>query len=180
MPICNNCNDEFPLYIKIDGKVRNLCKRKYCLSCSPFGKHNTRSIGQILQSECGICKKKLEDNRRTRCNYCSVKLRRARIKLAAINLLGGKCVACGWDKDPWVLQFHHKDDNKEFGLSEKMNISWEKMKKEALKCELLCANCHAMKHCSKNEKSFIEALMDYDGDLDLGKFGSLDWNKNVK
>lgn len=42
--ICKNCNKEFPNRKEIDGKMRSLTKRKYCLECSPFGQNNTRQL----------------------------------------------------------------------------------------------------------------------------------------
>lgn len=44
MPVCVNCGATYPLRVQIDGKVRNLGSRRYCLGCSPFGVHNTRRI----------------------------------------------------------------------------------------------------------------------------------------
>ena len=124
-----------------------------------------------MKGICELCSKPAKWKNGSRCNYCCVKIRRARIKLAAVNLLGGVCQICGWNKDPYVLEFHHKDDNKEFGLAQKMNISWEKMKTEALKCELLCSNCHQQKHSTRHDPKFHAAVIDYKGELDLGEFG---------
>lgn len=74
--------------------------------------------------------------------------RRRRIKQKAVEYLGGKCVRCGYNKCVAALQFHHKDiTKKEFGISAKGIIrSWERIKVELDKCELLCANCHAEEH----------------------------------
>lgn len=44
MPTCQNCHAHFPNSLAIDGKVRILNRRRYCLTCSPFGRHNTRRI----------------------------------------------------------------------------------------------------------------------------------------
>jgi len=41
MPFCRKCNEKFPNRTIIDGKTHNLSSRKFCLNCSPFGKHNT-------------------------------------------------------------------------------------------------------------------------------------------
>jgi hypothetical protein len=41
---CVNCSEQFPTKVKIDGKVRVLNARKYCLTCSPFGAHNTQPL----------------------------------------------------------------------------------------------------------------------------------------
>ena len=44
MPYCRNCGAHFPNRLTIEGKVRVLCNRMYCLGCSPWGKHNTRKL----------------------------------------------------------------------------------------------------------------------------------------
>lgn len=71
--------------------------------------------------------------------------RRAKIKL--IHYLGGKCIRCGYDKNvPSAYDFHHRDPNaKEFGISGK-TLSFEKLKREADKCDLLCCRCHMELH----------------------------------
>lgn len=48
MPTCKLCNDKFPTKITIDGKVRNLQTRKYCLNCSPFGCGNTKKLEKVF------------------------------------------------------------------------------------------------------------------------------------
>lgn len=165
---CLLCHTNFERYVFIEGKKRNLQNRKYCLNCTPFGKHNNKQLHLIKKNcTCEICGKAYKKNGK-RCGYCCVKIRRARIKLAGIQLLGGKCVMCGWDKYIWALDFHHKDD-KHFNISKKQNISWEKMKSEMQKCELLCANCHREKHCTKNDSVFLKYVFDYEGPLDLWK-----------
>lgn len=129
---------------------------------------------------CKICKKKVEGKRK-QCGYCDVKIRRARIKLAGIQLLGGKCLMCGYNKNLWVLEFHHKDDNKSFDVSRMQNLSWHKMKEEILKCELLCANCHRGIHTTRNNDIFLDAVFDYTGDLDLGNvYGRTKKSKQLK
>ena len=42
MRTCLKCGLDFPIIQKIEGKKRNLSNRKFCLQCSPFGKHNTK------------------------------------------------------------------------------------------------------------------------------------------
>lgn len=61
---------------------------------------------------------------------------------------GGKCCICGYQKCIGALDLHHRNENeKEFGLSARgMTRSWEKIKEEADKCVLLCANCHREIH----------------------------------
>jgi len=52
---------------------------------------------------------------------------------------------CGYDAYIGALQFHHLDPaQKSFGLSSQgFTRSLERMRQEAKKCVLLCANCHA-------------------------------------
>jgi len=61
---------------------------------------------------------------------------------------GGKCSICGYNKCVWALDLHHRDNSiKEFGLSVRgLTRSWEKIKLEADKCVLVCANCHREIH----------------------------------
>lgn len=66
---------------------------------------------------------------------------------------GGKCKICGYNKYVGAFDLHHcKDSPKEFGLSVRgLTRSWEKIKKEANKCILLCANCHREVHGGKTQ-----------------------------
>lgn len=78
----------------------------------------------------------------------AVAKRRRKLKLLAIEHLGGKCSRCGYDRCVQALSFHHKNPNdKLFGISAKgITRSWASVQKEIDKCELLCANCHMEIH----------------------------------
>ncbi len=78
------------------------------------------------------------------CRATSVIRRRARIRLEIITEAGGRCSMCGYDRHPAALQFHHMDPaSKAFTLCNGDTRSLERMRAEAAKCVLLCANCHA-------------------------------------
>jgi len=80
-------------------------------------------------------------------NYKRVKEHRHRIKIKAINYLGGKCKICSYDRCPTALEFHHIDEqNKRFSISNNLNKAWNKIKDELNKCILVCANCHREIH----------------------------------
>jgi hypothetical protein len=79
-------------------------------------------------------------------NKHHVTMHRRRTKRRAVELLGGRCVRCGYDKCDKALNFHHPDDNKAFGISEASCGSWDRLVEELSKCVLLCANCHAEVH----------------------------------
>lgn len=68
-----------------------------------------------------------------------------------INLKGGKCIKCGYNRCIFALDFHHRDPlNKQFNLSS-INLSknLEVLKKEVDKCDVLCSNCHRELHYCK-------------------------------
>lgn len=118
---------------------------------------------------CKLCNnelKKYDVRNRTRCGSCNTKIRRFRAKAAAIKLLGGKCVKCGWNGNQAAMQFHHLDPNKkDFIIGNVANKSWDSLKTEMQKCILLCANCHMIEHSTKNNAKFLEEALNYKGRL---------------
>jgi transposase-like protein len=79
-----------------------------------------------------------------RCRTAAVVRRRARVRAALIEEAGGRCVLCGYDGHPAALQFHHLDRaTKAFTICDGTTRSMARMREEARKCVLLCANCHA-------------------------------------
>ncbi len=81
-------------------------------------------------------------------NYVHVKNFRAKKKQKLLNLFGGKCCICGYDKCPRNLHFHHVNPSeKSFILSSGVkDYGIEKSIEEAKKCILVCANCHGEIH----------------------------------
>ena len=78
--------------------------------------------------------------------------RRTSRKITLINMFGGKCSICGYNKCIAALQFHHIDPStKKHQLSMRQTgqMSWDDILEEAKKCQLLCANCHAELHYAK-------------------------------
>jgi hypothetical protein len=160
---CQKCHAHFDNWIKLNGKLRNLSSRKYCLKCSPFNAHNTRKIHfstDIIEDEkltkriCRTCKKqknitefyyiKTKKAFQYWCKECNKKASLERIqenKRKCIKYKGGKCVICGYFKCDGALDFHHIG-KKEFGIGEVKSRSFDNMKKELDKCILVCKNCH--------------------------------------
>lgn len=77
-------------------------------------------------------------------NVAAVTKRRKKLKAMAVELKGGKCNLCGYNRCIGALEFHHLiPSQKEFALSMKgLTRSWEKIQQELEKTILLCANCH--------------------------------------
>lgn len=160
MKICDKCGSSFKNWQKIDGKYRCLKSRKYCLICSPFNKHNTKNLSsKVRVSPSGLLAKKCLwhlCNELTFTKFCSKKCsskywtntRRQNYKMKIVELLGGKCSACGYNKSLKALHCHHViPSEKLFNISsESYRRSWDLVLKEMTKCILLCANCHAEIH----------------------------------
>lgn len=67
---------------------------------------------------------------------------RKNYKQRLLDVFGGECYVCGYNRSPLALEFHHKDKStKEFNISEQRG-GFTKHLKEAIKCVLLCSNCH--------------------------------------
>lgn len=162
MPICNKCNATFPNHLKIDGKERNLQTRKFCLDCSPFGKHNTKNLvlDQSVRT-CPRCKQICppEDfyTRRNKpgtsvyckpCTSAQAVERQRKFKEDCVAYKGGKCEICGYNRCIAALEFHHMDPKlKDFSVSSKKFHSLnEVIKAELDKCQLCCATCHREIH----------------------------------
>jgi transposase-like protein len=88
-----------------------------------------------------------ESQTQYRCATCvieAVSLRRRVVTEVLIAEAGGRCLICGYDRNLAALQFHHVDPTtKSFTLRNGDTRSLERMRAEAAKCVLLCANCHA-------------------------------------
>jgi transposase len=80
-----------------------------------------------------------------RCQAASVARRRRAVRQIVIEEAGGRCVSCGYGDYLGALQFHHLNPGaKEFALSAQgLTRSLARVREEAKKCVLLCANCHA-------------------------------------
>ena len=158
--ICKKCNEKFPYQIKIDNKIRNLGSRKYCLDCSPFGKHNTISLekdqSKKVCRDCMVEKDiseyylKSDGYTYCYCKKCTIHRRKKYLhknKRDAIEYKGGKCKHCSYSKCDAALEFHHTDPTKkDFSISKHRGASIKSIKPELDKCILLCANCHREEH----------------------------------
>jgi len=73
--------------------------------------------------------------------------RRWRIKRTIVEMMGGKCSICGYNKCINALEFHHKGKEKDAAIFELIkNSSEQNVLKEVQRCILVCANCHREAH----------------------------------
>lgn len=147
MKKCKKCQGRIPSTIVIEGKRRNLSKRKFCLDCSKFGSHNTKPIDPD-SIKVSRNYSTFTDEQKIR-NQLSVWKKGINRKQMLVDMKGGKCEKCGYNKCLRALTFHHREsDKKSFTLDTRCmrGTKWEKIVKEAEKCELLCFNCHMEHH----------------------------------
>src|SRR5438552_3021537 len=126
----------------IAGQMRVLSSRRFCVSCSPFGGHNSSP-------------RPLVDARVRRLESWAAysKRRRPEIKARLIAERGGRCEDCGYDRLARALEFHHLDPRtKAFTLAGFLG-SIERARLEADKCSLVCANCHRVRHTQAKTES---------------------------
>ena len=83
-----------------------------------------------------------------RCRNDHVIERRRNVKIQLIEEFGVKCTICGYSKCKGSLVFHHTEPTqKEFSISRRgRTSSIDILRKEAMKCQLVCANCHGDLH----------------------------------
>jgi len=177
MPTCAKCDSPFPNVVEIDGKPRNLQRRKHCLVCSPFGARNTRKLGAAGDgrgsysytdwegdtkscSKCGTTKPVSEfylygkgpkkGKPHSWCKQClrdGVKDAQRKLKAEAIAYKGGVCADCGEMPHPAAMAFHHRDPGaKDFSIARARTRTLAAVRGELDKCDLLCHNCHAIRH----------------------------------
>lgn len=132
------------IYFQVNNKI--LRTEKYCPKCKV-----TKPIDQFYQrtnrNECGGY-----------CKNCSNDVTAERIVAVKIKMIiykGGRCEDCGLrleDSHYCVFDFHHINPNDKNPKFKRIKYQkWEVIKMEIDKCELLCSNCHRIKHITNGE-----------------------------
>lgn len=102
--------------------------RKYII---PIGKYSTTE--------------EQHENRKKNISKNVVKWRQDK-KIKLVEYKGGCCQNCGYKKSNSALEFHHINPiEKDFTIAGK-SYSYERLKKEADKCIMICSNCHIEIH----------------------------------
>jgi hypothetical protein len=86
-------------------------------------------------------------------NSEAVKRAQKRKKMEMVELFGGKCTLCGYDKCIDALEFHHLDENTKEQNPSYIVMRWSKNRAmvELEKCILVCANCHRELHAKVHD-----------------------------
>ncbi len=87
---------------------------------------------------------------RSWCKKCLLSHQHTRFKARkkkAVELFGGCCGICGYNKNLAALDFHHIDPNTKESLWGRFSKrKWSSVLLELNKCVLLCKNCHMEHH----------------------------------
>lgn len=68
------------------------------------------------------------------------------------------CADCGSFYPYYVMQFDHRDgSDKVLDISRMVLMSWAKIESEILKCDLVCANCHAVRTYNRSVAELVKA-----------------------
>lgn len=166
MKNCQNCGKEIPTRVVVDGVVKYIYRRNYCLDCRPYGygqpvdRYRTKQGSQ--EKRCKTCERWLPlsefglkagrgDNTHLspdchECNSDRVAQKRQDLKQWVVQYAGGKCEDCGLsDQHESVYEFHHLDPtSKDVSMN---NVYSRSVAKRLIsQCVLLCANCHRLRH----------------------------------
>ena len=73
--------------------------------------------------------------------------RRTNWRLAGMIKMASGCIDCGYAAHAEALQFDHTSDDKKGNVSDliRSDYSWTTIVNEINKCEVRCANCHAVR-----------------------------------
>lgn len=146
MKICE-CGNKIPSTKTIDGKKRNLRNRTQCLTCLPFGqpRYRKKNKKELLNYNAEKQRRHYYKKKKE-LGIDPVRVVRERRKQELVDLLGGQCQLCGYNKAIRNLVFHHLKDKK-FPLSSRgFQYSMDKILPEVLKCIMVCHNCHGEIH----------------------------------
>jgi len=91
-----------------------------------------------------------------RCTPCYSRRRQHILKKALVRYFGNKCCTCNESYPLVVYDFHHVYGNKIMGIGNAiLDMSLERLAKEAAKCVLICSNCHRVLHEEERDNGRI-------------------------
>lgn len=131
-----------------------------CDTSKELSHFRSRGNGK-LQPMCKECHKLYDKiwhernkQRRNALKRDKKKLRAAPIKKTIREYKNKNCADCGQIFPFYVMQFDHIDTNKEYTVGNMLtgDYSLEKIMKEISKCEVVCANCHAIRTWTRRVK----------------------------
>lgn len=113
--------------------------------------------GKIHQAWCKDCvrendRARYQANPQHRRDLTAAYNQRNRVRLREVKQ--GPCTDCGLRFHPAAMQFDHIGTDKTASVSDMVRLGyrWDRIKEEIDKCELVCANCHAVRTYQRREE----------------------------
>lgn len=156
---CKGCCGRFSRSVIVNGVKRDFSGRVNCFKCSPLGENNSyhldkhKTVDGMHHKRCSRC---MEFKALTEfyiptagpCKNCAKAIRaekREEQRQRIVEYKGNQCHDCGGVFPASIYDFHHREPHtKEFNVSR--YSTWEKLKPELDKCDLLCPTCHRLRH----------------------------------
>ena len=135
MRTCSACGESYPLTTEFFYRKRVDGLSGWCRDCEKAKAREYQRANKDRKRELAL-----------------VRYRR-NVELVA-NLRSSPCQDCGLEHTPSINHFHHRDPaSKLFKLSDPSTKSEARILAEAAKCDLLCPNCHALRHVRSGNAS---------------------------
>lgn len=114
----------------------------YCYECL-IQYYKTYNAGRYATPEA----REVERQRSLTRYQSTFKPARIARKQKLIEIFGGKCYSCGYNKSSAALDFHHREPTQKTRtvshlLAVNQAWAWPEVLIEASKCDLVCSNCH--------------------------------------
>lgn len=125
--------------------------KRQCTQCgllkdlTMFGRQKNGPQGR--RSACKQCRKEARQKARSVVNATRNSLRHKKVDFMRRVKIKLGCAQCGYKESPIALQFNHLDPStKTFTIASTRgrDATMLEIKEEMRKCEVLCANCHAI------------------------------------
>lgn len=131
---CNDCGTEQGLsnFSKKGDGLRHICK----VCARAFRKRNYQKNKEAIKKRLAVTNKLLQQ-------------RNARYLRTLKDV---PCLDCKQKFSPYAMQFDHVRGEKEFNISKATRFSRERLEAEMKKCEIVCANCHAVRTHNRRNK----------------------------
>lgn len=98
----------------------------------------------------GVREQTKHRNYKMYCENARQKRKAKRMALGEYKVQQG-CMDCGYAAHPDALQFDHVRGEKLFNVAQGAHRSQKLLEAEIAKCDIVCANCHAVRTASRRE-----------------------------
>lgn len=102
----------------------------------------------------------------TECKSVRAQKRAEKWKMAQDIKMESGCVDCGYKDNAQALQFDHIGTDKKESVSNliRSDYAWSTILEEIAKCEVVCANCHAVRTQNRKHVGGSLSLLNYPTD----------------